>query len=193
MRVGTIAFGACLVIAGLVFPGVARACDISVPDLHTVDPAQVGVDQTPPQLMNPTVAEVQNNDHDSLGCSGKCGWDHSGRLTNLATDDMTPAAKIGYRVTLVAGAALHLSPSDDRAVLGLYDGSLMLFWDGDDFDFTVQLIAVDAAGNESAPKTVRISDGGGCRVGGRRVSNCAGLVLALIIAAARPRRRPARR
>ncbi len=195
MRIGTILFGAVTMIAGVAVPRGAHACDIGTPELHTVDPAQVGVDQTPPQLLAPTVAEIQNNDQSNSGCSGKCGWDHSGRLINLATDDMTPVAKIGYRVRLAAGpAALHLSPSGERAVLGATDGSLTVFWDGDDdFDFTLQLIAIDAAGNESAPKTVRVSAGGGCSIGGRRASDGStflALALALSIAAARSRRRP---
>jgi hypothetical protein len=186
------------VLAGLAVPGRARACDIATPDLHTIDPAQVGVDQTPPQLVDPAVAELRNFDHGDNGCASKCGWDHSARLINLATDDLTPVGRIGYRVALVAGAAPHLTTEGGNAIRGATDGSLTLFWDGDDdFDFTVQLIAVDAAGNESAPRTVRVSDGGGCSIGGRRVSNAAGLAglaLALMIAAARPpRRAPARR
>jgi len=197
MRSGTVGVGAFVVLAALVLPGPARACDIGTPETHSVDPTQVGVDQTPPQLAAPTVAEIRNNDSDN-GCAPKCGWDHSARLINLATDDMTPAARIGYRVTKLAGVALHLSPSSGSAVLGGGDGSLTLLWDGDDdFDFTLQLIAIDAAGNESDPRIVRVSSGGGCSVAGRRVSNGFALIVvafALVSAAARPlRRRPARR
>ena len=194
MRRSAVGLGALLVSAGLVFPGRARACDVATPALHTIDPAQVGVDQTPPQLVEPAVAELRNIDHSDNGCASKCGWDHSARLINLGTDDMTPADRIGYRVTLVAGDAPSLTTSGERAILGAADGSLTLYWDGDDdFDFTLQLIAVDAAGNESAPRTVRVSDGGGCSVGGRRVSDgfaLAVVALAVVSAAARsPRRR----
>jgi hypothetical protein len=193
MRIGRVALGTFVVLAGsLVFPDPARACSIAGPSFHTVDPALVGVDQTPPQLGEPTVAEVQNYDHDSDGCTPKCGSDHSARLINLATDDMTPTARIGYRVTLVAGEARYLSVGD-RAVFGAPDGSLWVSWDGEnEFDFTLQLIAVDAAGNESAPKTVRVYAEGGCSVGGRRASGGAEIVLivlALVSAAARPLRR----
>jgi hypothetical protein len=196
MRSGAVGLGALLVLAGLVFPGRARACDLATPALHTIDPTQVGVDQTPPQLVEPSVAELHNFDHGFTndGCGGKCGSDHSARLINLGTDDTTPADRIGYRVTLVAGDAPNLTTSGGRALLGAADGSLTLYWDGDDdFDFTLQLIAVDAAGNESAPRPVRVSDGGGCSVGGRRVSDgfaLAVVALALVSAAARsPRRR----
>ena len=62
---------------------------------------------------------------------------------------------------------------------------LALFWDGDDdFDFTVVVIAIDEAGNESAPRTVHITNGaGGCSVGHRRASDGFALaVLALALA-----------
>ena len=79
-------------------------------------------------------------------------------------------------------------------VLAEPDGSLAVFWDGDDdFDFTVQVIAVDAAGNESAPRTVQITSGGcSCSAGHRRASHAfalAVLALALATARARPLRR----
>ena len=195
MRIGTVGLGAFLVLAGLVFPGRARTCDPATPFLHTINPAQVGVDQTPPQLGEVAVAELRNVEHGFFhdGCAGKCGWDHSARLINLGTDDMTPVDRIGYRVTLVAGAASALTTGGGRAILGDAGGSLTLFWDGDDdFDFTLQLIAVDAAGNESAPKTVHVSDGGGCSVSGRRARDgfaLAVVALALGSAAARPLRR----
>src|SRR5262245_11159834 len=143
MRIRTVALMAFLVSPALGLPGRARACKPATPPLHTVDPAQVGVDQTPPQLMEPTLAELQTIDH---GCGGKCGWDHSARIIYLATDDMTPVDRIGYRVTVVSGAAPNLTTGGGKAILGAADGSLTLFWDGDDdFDFTLQLIAVDAA------------------------------------------------
>ena len=176
------------------WPGRARACTPFAASLHTIDPAQVGVDQTPPRLAKPVVADLQDFDTGSSGCPAKCGSDHGATLTNLATDDMTPAEKIGYRVTLVAGAAQYLSTNAGNAADGAADGTFRVFWDGgDDFDFTIQLVAVDAAGNESAPQTVRIyRDDGLCSVGGRQRNDRLALVvvaLALATAAARPRRR----
>ena len=194
MRSGTIGLTVFLVLAAPFFPGLARACKPNFPQPHTIDPAQVGVDQTPPQLAQPTVGELHNNDTGGGGCigSGKCGWEHSARLTNLATDDMTPVDRIGYRVTLVAGAAPGLSTGLIQAVPVLAEtNGLTLFWNGDDdFDFTVQVIAIDEAGNESAPRTVQITNGGGgCSVGHRRASDGFVLaVLALALASARARR-----
>jgi hypothetical protein len=196
MRNGTVGLTVFLALAAPFFPGRARACDPAFPQPHTIDPAQVGVDRTPPQLAQPTVGELHNNETGGGGCigSGKCGWEHSARLTNLATDDTTPVDEIGYRVTLVAGDASGLTTGLSVPALASGDGSLLLFWDGDnDFDFTAQLIAIDAAGNESAPRTVQISSGdGGCSVGHRPASDgfaLAVLALALASAAARPRRR----
>ena len=195
MRSGTVGLAVFLVLTAPFFPGRARACSIAAPQEHTIDPAQVGVDQTPPQLAQPTVAELHNDEAVGGGCQPKCGWDHSARLTNLATDDMTPVDRIGYRVILVAGEAPDLSTGriETQPVLARTDG-LMVRWDGDDdFDFTVQVIAVDAAGNESAPRTVQISSGGcGCSAGHRGASHAfalAVLALALVSARARPRRR----
>jgi hypothetical protein len=196
MRRETVGLTVLLVLAAPFVPGRARACDPAFPSPHTIDPAQVGVDQTPPQLAQPMVAELQNHDVGGGGCmgTGKCGWEHSVILTNLATDDLTPVERIGYRVTLVAGAATFLTTGGGQPIVGSSDGSLMLFWDGEnDFDFTLQLIAVDAAGNESEPRTVRINQGGGgCSIVHRRASygfTLAVLALALAIAAARPLQR----
>ena len=59
----------------------------------------------------------------------------------------------------------------EGAVKAFGNDELSLWWidgntdDQEAFDFTLALVAVDRAGNESAPKTVRIvSEGGGCSV-----------------------------
>ena len=73
-----------------------------------------------------------------------------------------------------------------------------LFWSDDDssgeaFDFTLQVVAIDLAGNESAPQTVRVHDDppGLCAVarGGVSRSGRAVLVMAALLLAARRRRR----
>jgi hypothetical protein len=76
---------------------------------------------------------------------------------------------------------------------------LTLGWvDGDDdrqepFDFTLEVVAVDAAGNRSAPMRVRVADGGrGCSLlprGGGGGSALAFMVATLGLALTR-RRRP---
>lgn len=196
MRRRTLGLAVLLVLATLSFAGRPRACEPWIPEKHTLDPAQIGVDVMPPELAQPTVSELhKNEDTSAFECTPKCGAGRSARLINLATDDMTPVEKIGYRVAPAGGNVAHVSNgyNNDTAVLA-YSVGLTVFWDSDDdFDFTVQVIAVDSAGNESAPRTVRISSGsGGCSVGHRRAGDGFTLfvvALALAIAAAR-RRRP---
>lgn len=124
-----------------------------------------------------------------------CGDFTSVAITNLATDDRTPADRIGYRVTLAAGALPSgFSLPGEVVNLELPDGSWWRMWPGieADVDFTLQFVAVDAAGNESAPQTVRIHDEtGGCNVGRRHDAGLGVLALAALAAAvtARPRRR----
>jgi hypothetical protein len=77
----------------------------------------------------------------------------------------------------------------------LPDASLWITWSGisDDFDFTLQLVAVDAAGNESAPQTVRIQDdSGGCSIGHRNAIGDAAPVIAMFALAVAARRRRAK-
>lgn len=124
-----------------------------------------------------------------------CGDFTSVAITNLATDDQTPTDRIGYRVTLAAGALpAGLALPGEVVHLAGADGSWWLMWPGieADVDFTLQFVAVDAAGNESAPQTVRIHDeAGGCNLGRRHDAGPGVLALAALAAAmtARPRRR----
>lgn len=188
--------GAMVLVAlpALVFPGRARACSLAWNFPHGIDPKAVGVDKTPPLLPQPRVSDVQTPDQ-GPGCTQKCGWSRSVTLLNLATDDMTPVDRIGYRLTMSAGGTAPQVPSwnDGEVVLGASDGTLTLDWNGDDAFFTLQVVAVDDAGNESEPRSVLIDDlGHPCSVSGRRGSDgLAPLVvtLALAVAVARRRRR----
>jgi MYXO-CTERM domain-containing protein len=174
--------GGLLIVAALapLSPGRARACSLAGPTPHAIDPTMVGVDQTPPNLPQPTVVKI--NRHDGTGCRGgdSCGDFVSVEITNLATDDLTPADKIGYRFTVVAGSGF--TPPSGAVRTGNAGDTFWLFLDGypDDVDFTLQMVAIDAAGNESAPQTVRVQDDtGACSVG----RNDRGGVLALAIVA----------
>lgn len=161
---------------------------------HVVDSSLVGVDSTAPVLPQPVVVRIAR--HDGTGClSGdSCGDFTSVGLTNFATDDQTPAAEIGYRVSVAAGALPSGLVLPGAVVhLPLPDGSLWLHWSGidADVDVTLRFVAVDAAGNESAPQTVRIHDElGGCSVG-RRAPAGAGVfgLVAVALATALRRRR----
>jgi hypothetical protein len=118
-----------------------------------------------------------------------------------ATDDVTPPEHIGYRFTLEAGA-LPAGLTLPGAVEP-FAAQLTLLWidgatnDQESIDFTLRVVAIDAAGNESAAQTVRVSDdaGGACAVAGARPPRLpfAGFVgLALTAVLLVRRRRPAR-
>src|SRR6187399_3520466 len=104
MRRRAVGVAASLVFVALLAPVRARACEPAIPSPHVIDPAQVGVDTTPPQLGQPQVADIHRNDDES-GCQPKCGSDYSASITNVVSDDMTPVNKIGYRLTTVSGTA----------------------------------------------------------------------------------------
>jgi hypothetical protein len=105
------------------------------------------------------------------GCSGSSSsCDDIGivQIQPKATDDMTPAEKIGFRVTLAAGAlpsgltlpadTIDLPPGYPFVGLTWVDGATD---NQDPLDFTLSIIAVDLAGNESGPQTVVVHDDGG--------------------------------
>jgi MYXO-CTERM domain-containing protein len=177
-----------LVLLAPFVPDRAHACSLVGNTPHTIDPAMVGVDQTPPELAQPTVS-VQDLET-SGACMNQCGYDHSATLSNLATDDLTPVERMGYRLTGGAGTGRVTSWSAGETVLGAADGTLTLLWTGDDA-FSLQVVAIDSAGNESAPRTVIVpGEAGGCRVDGQHGnSSFASLVVALTLAGAAMRRR----
>ena len=180
---------ALLVTAAVATPGRANACSPINQRFHEIDPALVGVDQMPPALSTPRVAEIHH--YDGTGCDGSsnCGDHVSARITNLATDDMTSTGEIGYRLTVVSGTGFT---PHTNAILGSQDGSLWIFVDHEnDVDVTVQIVAIDAAGNESAPQMLRIQDDKGlCSIGsGRPIGIPALAIVAIALAAAARRRR----
>ena len=184
---------AVLVLPSVVSPARARACSFIGPVPHVIDAAMVGVDQTPPTLPKPIVAQISR--HDGTGCMGgdSCGDFTAVNITNLATDDMAPAERIGYRFAVVAGTPpAGLSLPTGVVDLALPDASIWLNWSGigDDVDFTLQLVAVDGAGNESAPQTVRIDDDiGACSIGRRNAVSDTTFALVTFALAATARRR----
>jgi hypothetical protein len=188
--------GICALVSS---PPEARACSFIGPVAHVIDSSLRGVDHAPPTLPKPVVSRIAH--HDGTGCmSGdSCGDFTSVEIRNLATDDMTPTERIGYRFVLVAGALPSGFTLPEGVVdWALPDASVWLMWSGldGDFDFTLQLVAFDAAGNQSAPETVRLrDDAGGCSVGrgrgaGELALTMAGFALAKVVR--RSRRRKAR-
>lgn len=118
-----------------------------------------------------------------------CGDFVSVEITNLASDDVTPANQIGYRLTVVNGSGFTPPKEDVRP--GIFDGTYWLFLDGypDEIDFTLQMIAIDAAGNESTPRTVRVhEDTGACSIGRSGPDGVVTLAIAALALAAAARR-----
>jgi len=120
-------------------------------------------------------------------------------IRGAATDDVSPPSGMGYRFTVVAGALPPGFTLPERpSKIYVEDGELWLGWDDgatddqEDIDFTLSVVAIDGAGNESAPQTVRVSDhpGLGCaiarRQSGRDALAC--LVVAAVILATRRKR-----
>lgn len=169
---------------GLASPGRAYACELVGLVPHMIDDALLGVDRTAPTLPKPMVAQLSR--HDGTGCMARdsCGDFTAVNITNLATDDMTDPSRIGYRMTVIAGTLPATFRLPVGVVTGLLpDGSLWLNWSGiaDDVDFALELVAVDAAGNESAPQTVRIRDDtGACGVARRGVVDGGTVAMALL-------------
>ncbi len=182
----------------------ARACGVSeVP--ASIDPSLKAVDHSPPVLRSaPSVTITRGHGPTNPGCSGGSdvtSCDDLGELvfTVAGTDDMTPADHLGYSFSLVSGKlpegfALPATPLQAQSAT-----SVALFWvdgaiDGQEpLGFTLQVVAVDGAGNESAPQLVRVqtSSDGDCRVAGTSSPSggAAALLGAAVVALAARRRR----
>jgi len=157
-------------------PPASHACDSAGPTPFAVDPALQGIDQQPPALGVVSVVRVQRGKGPQWeGCSygaGSCDGAGYIVLGGAATDDMTEVDRIGYRFTLVEGTPpSRFTVPPPTFLPTVFDGQIWLEWDdgaSDDqesFDFTLSLVAIDVAGNESAPRMVRIADdAGGCTV-----------------------------
>jgi hypothetical protein len=158
-------------------PARGHACSIAQTP-HVVVPAMQATDHQPPTLAPIVHVQItRGQGSGDNGCSSiGSSCDDLGRVTFLvaATDDMTPAAQIGYGFSLTGGALPQGFVLPATALRAQADGSLTLVWeDGatdaqEALDFTLRLVAIDLAGNESEPQMIRIQQGsaGGCRLGG---------------------------
>jgi hypothetical protein len=196
----------CGLAAGAIYAATpARACSLVGPTTHVLDPAMQASDQVAPVLPDAITYEVGRGTQRE-GCGGASSCDGIGTVTIAAgaTDDATPPGKIGYRLVREAGTlptGLGLPAEAIETAFGAPAGTLLLNWDsgasgGDEaIDFTLRIVAVDLAGNQSPPRSVRIVDAGpdtGCAVARRTRARAAtaGLVaLAALVVAARGRRR----
>ena len=172
----------------------ARACVLPVLTPHVVDPALQASDQAPPRLPALLAPDVGVGRLSSTDAS--CGDVATFDLTALATDNVTPPEKIGYRLSLETGTPPSglVLPTD--AVEPNAGRHIVIAWPGPlsepVADFTVRVVAIDAAGNESAPQLASFhrQDIGCGAVADPRPA--LGLLAWLFAAVARRRRRSSR-
>ena len=171
-RAALLALGGIAGVMGRTAP--ARACSLIGPGPYTIDASMQATDHVAPTLPPLSVARLQRGKAMEGCSSNSCDGIGTLAIGGAATDDVTAAP--GYRFSVVAGA---LPPSfsillDQPSQVTVSDGKIWLNWDDgatDDqepIDFTLKVVAIDKAGNESAPQTVRVSDdaGSACAVAG---------------------------
>jgi hypothetical protein len=158
------------------WPARARACTLPPPEAHTLNPAEQAVDHTPPVVAGRLQVNIARGRGPARGCGGSASGtscDELGRitLTVSASDDRSPATAMGFRLALLGGRLPVGLLLPAQAVRARGDGTLLLAWtDGaqdeqEPIDFSLELRAVDAAGNTSAPALIGVHDGdddGGC-------------------------------
>jgi len=172
----------------------ARACSLAG-DTPAVIDLTVDNGTVPPSAPSHISTEISRGvgpETSGCGTQSASSCDGIGSISlrlSPSTDDRTPAEKLGYRTILVAGTPPWGSAVSDVAVL-MRGETLGFHWidDADDdqeaFDFTVVIVAVDAAGNESDPsEEIRIRHGGrdpGCAVDGTGPRTPTAAVLSLL-------------
>jgi MYXO-CTERM domain-containing protein len=154
----------------------AHPCSFPGVEPHRLDPAAQQVDRTSPTLGPTPAVQVQRGPSpQQAGCgvqSTSCDGLGSISITPAVADDRAPASEIGFRLRLTAGSlpeGLALPSGDIRAT----SGAIYFHWtdgterDHEPFAFNVELIAIDTAGNLSAPVQVMVGDAGagGCSMG----------------------------
>ena len=184
-----------LLLAIVALESTATACLIAMPPEHTTDPALVGVDTAPPSM--PTGLVVQSL---SRGVGPVCDGDACATTScddlgvlvlgfSPALDDLSTTETIGYQVVHLSGALPDGMSLSDTAWRG--EDALTVIWsDGatdaqEPLDFSLGIVAIDEAGNASAPAEVWVSDAGregaptGCSAvggGGLLAALCGGLL-----------------
>jgi hypothetical protein len=168
---------------------------------HTLDAQAQASDSTPPGSPKVILEDIKRGKGpEGLGCGQSASsCDDLGTVTLMvsATDDQTSAADIGYRIELASGNLPSGMTLPTGAVAG-YGGNLFLFWsDGNTDDqealsFSLEIRAVDLAGNEGLPTTIQVSSpgsGSGCSVAARGLTSAWPTAIAILIGTFLIRRR----
>lgn len=169
-------------------PRLARACSIAANPPYVADPALRGVDTLPPAA--PVAGEIsfrRANSTASVGCVMVSTCDDIGFIdVSLAlADDHAKAEAIGVKLSLASGI-LPVGVNLPTEPILLRNGAFELVWVDTDptsnIQFELDVVAIDTAGNESAPTRVQVTDTVplGCRQTGLApLWPLAGAVLAL--------------
>jgi hypothetical protein len=153
----------------------------------------VGTDQVAPTLTQLSVVKVWRGNESKGGCSPDCGYSGGIAIRPVVSDDITPTKSIGYRMSVVAGKPpgyLNLPPEPILAGTVFLDSGddIELAWLGDPdepLDFTLSIVAIDLAGNESPPQMLRVADSSsGCSVAARSRSQTVPVLASALFAVA---------
>jgi hypothetical protein len=139
---------------------VVVACSISEPltSAHVVDPAE-SADIVAPTITNVTAGSSRHEPEGCIANGAKCEGLASVHVKVAATDDRTAAAKLGYLFTVLPdgdypdgfkgwGSTAIVVPNGE-----VWD---FISYDDEDFDFDIEVRAVDLNGNVSEPRVVNI-------------------------------------
>jgi hypothetical protein len=196
--------GVAVLAAAFAVPAIADACSFSNTAAQ-IQPALKAIEKTPPVFPAAGAVRVKRGQSPRSGCgdSDATSCDDLGtiQIEVAASDDTTPAARMGYEVTLARGTLPDGLVLPAVPIERVAPGHLMFVWlDGatdsqEPVDFTLRIVAVDGAGNESAPQLVSVDDAGsgGCRLANRGGSGDRAILGALALLALARRRRPERR
>jgi hypothetical protein len=196
----TRALGALALSLGLTLTGFGRAptahaCRFAPPTPFVVVPN--AADTTPPMITEATIFDLSRGSAGGQGCSGgRSSCDDIGRLVLdlAATDDLSLGTDIGFRVRVVEGSL----PRGALPGADIVDVSTIRFFvawseqEPESFDAVLEVVAVDRAGNESAPRRISVESGGAaCSTSGGRTGlfTLAPIALAVALIAWRARRR----
>jgi len=153
----------------LAAPRLASACVLRPMVLHHSDAEQAQFDTAAPR--RPVIVAADTTRRAGLSCEQDiCVQNNCGDLGMVeielapGEDDLTPPGQMGYRIELVRGDV----PESMRSLLGVAlagPAPLLLrpsFDEVPSLSATLQVVAVDAAGNESAPSEPFTLGWGGC-------------------------------
>jgi hypothetical protein len=137
----------------------AFACSPSLPVPEPTDPAKVGLDSTPPFIIDVTVDDTKRGDPES---GNPCVDELYLRV--VAEDEQTPPERLRYRVEGTSEGVSYF----------LYDEPVRWFFivPPYDADLRLRIYALDEAGNQSAPFAFSLEEGGdeGCSMSRRRAT-----------------------